>query len=62
VAALGAAIGYLALMQTGLIAYNSVIAKRREKRFLDWWFLSAGASSLILAILYALGVFNFLIA
>lgn len=57
-------VGRLLLM--GLVASLSIglipgfLAKRREKPFLDWWFLGTGASFVVLAVLYTLGALSWL--
>ena len=36
------------------------LGKRRGKNFVDWWFMGAGISMVLIVILFALGVFEFL--
>jgi cytochrome c-type biogenesis protein len=35
-------------------------AKRKEKPFVEWWFLGSGVSFLLIVVLYFLGVFSFI--
>ena len=37
------------------------VGKRRGKNFVDWWFMGAGISMVLMVILFALGVFDFLV-
>lgn len=52
-------IAVLASMLISLIP--AAVARSRGKQFVDWWFLSAGVTLLVLVILYTLGAFNALI-
>lgn len=38
-----------------------IIARRKGKNFVDWWFMGAGATMVLLVVLYAFGVFEFLV-
>ena len=55
------------LLMVGLLAAGLIglipawIARQKGKNFLDWWFLGAGASIVVIVVLYILGAFNFLV-
>ncbi|MBI3160265.1 MAG: cytochrome c biogenesis protein CcdA [Chloroflexi bacterium] len=51
--------GLLAALALGLIP--GLVARLRGKSFLDYWFLSAGASLILLVLLYLLGALNSLL-
>lgn len=52
-------IGVVLSLLIGLVP--AFIARQKGKNFMDWWFLSSGASLVVIVLLYFLGVFNFLI-
>lgn len=37
------------------------IARRKGKNFVDWWFMGAGVTMVLLVVLYAIGVFEFFV-
>jgi cytochrome c-type biogenesis protein len=38
-----------------------IIARRKGKNFIDWWFMGSGISLTLMIILFTLGVFNFIL-
>jgi cytochrome c-type biogenesis protein len=51
-------LGVLTAGLMGLVI--AFIAKGKGKSFIDWWFIGAGISAVVIVVLYLLGVFNFL--
>ncbi len=57
-------VGRLLLIGAAFAAFSGLflgwLGKRRGKNFVDWWFMGAGISMVLIVILFALGVFEFL--
>ncbi|MEK6222048.1 MAG: hypothetical protein N2D54_07345, partial [Chloroflexota bacterium] len=56
--AVGKILLYSVAAAFGLGLIPATIAHQKGKRFVDWWFLGAGASLMVIILLFALGAFN----